>query len=369
MNRDKVSAGQMLSMMMLFEMGTALVVNIGIEARKDAWISIFIAMVGGAMLFFGYGTLAKWYPRDPLTVYARILLGRFLGTMVGVMYLIYFMYIAGRNVRDATNLIAISTLPHTPFLVISIFMILIVIYVLHHGIEVLARTALVFMAVMLGIGILSNSLLVASGSLELERILPVLQQGWGPIWRGVFQETLVFPFGEMICFTMLIPFMASPDKGRRLGILAIILSGLVLSDTTVMNIATLGYNIVEGSVFPLLTTIGKVQVSEFIQRLDVLVLMTLMIGAFFKISLFYCAALLAASDIFRIPYKKLLFPMGFIVLIWSFIMAESFVKHLQFGKLAILYVHPLFVYLFPFLLLIAGLLRRRRERRGRRNQA
>ncbi|WP_211747367.1 GerAB/ArcD/ProY family transporter [Paenibacillus sp. Marseille-Q4541] len=365
MNKNQISSGQMLSLMVMFQIGTAIVINLGYSAGRDTWISVLICMFLGAGLFWGYSYLAKQFPRMPLTEYSRKVLGKYLGSVVGFLYIVYFLYIGCRNLRDGANLINISSLNNTPMVITTTFMMICVSYVVYLGFEVIARTAVLLLGFLFFVGVLSNILLLSSNAIQLDLILPILEDGIKPVLNGVLNENLIVPFGEMVCFLMLLPYMRRPEKGGYIGILAIIVGGLILSQTMFINIACLGLNIAKGSPFPLLSTISLVEISEFVQRVDILVVMSLIIGDFFRISLYFSAALIGASDLFGVPYRKLILPIAFIMNVWATGMARNFIYHLEYGRLALLYVHPLFVFYFPLLLLGAAWIHKRRKRGAR----
>ncbi|WP_280633364.1 GerAB/ArcD/ProY family transporter [Paenibacillus polymyxa] len=68
------------------------------------------------------------------------------------------------------------------------------------------------------------------------------------------------------------------------------------------------------------------------QRPDVIVLMSVIIGDFFKVALFFYAAAIAISDIFGLPYRKTLLSCSVIVLLWSQIETPSLSEHFEFGR-------------------------------------
>ncbi|WP_375540594.1 GerAB/ArcD/ProY family transporter [Peribacillus simplex] len=53
----------------------------------------------------------------------------------------------------------------------------------------------------------SNFFIFASGSVKAENLLPVLEEGWKPVFTTAFPLTFTFPFGEMIVFTVLMPYL------------------------------------------------------------------------------------------------------------------------------------------------------------------
>ncbi len=66
--------------------------------------------------------------------------------------LLFFIYIAARDLRDAGDLLITSVYDRTPLFAINALMIVAVVYVLHKGIEVLARTGEIYLVILIVLG-------------------------------------------------------------------------------------------------------------------------------------------------------------------------------------------------------------------------
>lgn len=357
MEKAKVSVIQLFAMMFLFELGSALVVSYGVGAQKDAWLAILLGMCGGIVLFFIYYFLFRQYPDLPLTGYARKIFGKYVGWMIGLLYIVYFLYAAARNLRDFGDLLLSSTLPKTPLLAINILLVLAICYVLYLGVEVLGRTAEVFIVIIIFLGFTGNLLVFLSGNVDLHNLQPFLENGWKPIMTTAFPLTTFFPFGEAIIFTMLLPYLNRPELVKKVWMSVLISSGLILSYTASLNIAVLSVGEVERSTFPLLSTIGKVNLFEFIQRLDALVVLTFLVTMFFKISIYFYGAVIGMVDIFKLKsHQQMLLPAGIILTVLSMAIASDFAEHIEEGLNVIQYpLHMPFMVIIPmFMLFVSG---------------
>ncbi|EFU39378.1 spore germination protein KB [Paenibacillus vortex V453] len=252
---------------------------------------------------------------------------------------------------------ASAALKETPLLIVNLIMVMTVAYVLGKGIEVLARTALIFLAVVLIIGGFSLLVILFAGIVDLQRLLPVMGEGTGPILKSVVEKNIHFPFAELIVATVLMPALNQKKTGIKAGYLAILFCGVMLAQTSAITISVLGTNITERSVFPLLTMVGKANISEFIERTEILVVMVLIIGVFFKISLYYYAALMCTSELFKIPYKKLIYPYAVIILGNSMVLSRSYSEHLMKGSKYLYTVLPVFTIVIPAVLVILVMIR------------
>ncbi|WCK55677.1 GerAB/ArcD/ProY family transporter [Aneurinibacillus sp. Ricciae_BoGa-3] len=360
MEKERISASQLFALIFLFEMGTALVIPIGFSGQQGVWLSILLALFGGILLFLVYDYLFRQYPDLPLSGYAQKILGKYIGWPLSLLYVPFFIYIAARDLREAGDLLVTTAYNQTPTIAIVALMIVAVVYVLRKGIEVLARTGEIYLLILIILGTLGNIFLLFSGVIDVKNLLPLLEKGWKPILSTAYPKIFMFPFGEMICFTTIFPYLNKHQSGRKTGMAALVFSAVVLSLTHAVQICVLGADMYGRSTFPLFTTITKVNIANFLQRLDAIALLTLIIGDFFKISIYCYAAIIVASNLFKVQKNQnLLWPIGIIVLFSSMMIANNLPEHMQEGKLVLHFLLPLFSVAFPLLLLVVQLIRKR----------
>jgi spore germination protein KB len=354
MEKAKVSVIQLFAMMFLFELGSALVVSLGSNAGKDAWLAILLGLCGGIVLFFMYYFLFRQYPTLPLTGYARKIFGKYIGWLIGLVYTVYFLYAASRNLRDFSDLLLTSTMPATPLLAINILMVLAICYVLNLGIEVVGRTAEVLIVILILLGLMGNFLVLVSGGVSINKLQPFLENGWKPIITTAFPLITYFPFAELFVFTMILPYLNRPEFAKKVWLSALISSGLILSYTAALNVSVLGFEEVGRSNFPLLSTIGKVNLMEFLQRLDAIVVFTFLITMFFKITIFFYAAVIGMVDLFKLKiHQRMILPAGVILTFLSMMIASNFAEHIEEGQtITSYYIHiPLHI-IIPFFMIV-----------------
>jgi spore germination protein KB len=202
---------------------------------------------------------------------------------------------------------------------------------------------------------------IASGIIKLNHFLPMLEYGWRPIFKTLFPTTLTFPFGEMLAFTMLLPHLNKGEAANKICILAFVVSGVFLLLFTVLNIAIVGSTIIERSSFPILTAVSYINIAEFVQRLDIIVIISMVILGFVKITVFFFCALIGTADLFHCSQpNKLIYPLGIILLISSIFIANGYIEHIQEGlKVVPLYLHIPLQIVLPLLLLIIALIKRK----------
>ncbi|WP_199614801.1 GerAB/ArcD/ProY family transporter [Paenibacillus alkalitolerans] len=357
----RINARQLFALIVLFELGTALVVPIGFVSEQSVWISILLALVGGVLLFLIYDYLYRQFPGLPLSGYIRKIFGNYIGWPVSLFYLGFFIHNDARVLRETGELLVTTALDVTPPFVINALLMMAVIYVLYLGIEALARTAEIYLLVIIILGVLGNLFVLLSGIIDIHNLFPLFGEGWKPIVESAFRNILFFPFGEMICFAAILPYLNKIQSGRRTGSIALIFSGLLLSVTHAVEISVLGVSIYSRSTFPLFLTISKVNIADFLQRLDAIVILTLIINAFFKCAIKCYAAVSIASDLFHVKKPQtLVLPIGVTILFSSMMTAGNWSEFSMKGQKVIMGVLlPLVSLIIPVLLLTVHLIRKR----------
>ncbi|SFM13488.1 spore germination protein KB [Gracilibacillus orientalis] len=340
----------------LFEAGSSIVIGVGFDAKQDAWLAILLALLGGIILFTVYRFLFQQYPNHLFTEYLEEILGKTVGKVVAIVYILYFFYIAGRVLRDFGDLLITTALDQTPLIVVNLIIVLLVLYSYYLGIEVIARAGNIFFIILIILAFLFFLLVFIDQLPKAENLQPVLEKGWGPVFKTAFPLTLTFPFGEIIVFTMIFPFLNRKEKLFKIGVAALTFSGILLMLTVTLILSVLGPTLSSESTFPLLDTIAKVNIADIIQRLDPIALTILIIGIYFKITIFYFGGMYGLEKLFQIKKNKrkyYLLITGGALLAVSIIMAEGLTQHLQIGlKIVPSYVHlPLQVYI-PLILIV-----------------
>ncbi|MGJ3195944.1 GerAB/ArcD/ProY family transporter [Peribacillus frigoritolerans] len=363
MEKANISGYQLFVLIFLFEMGSALLVPLAGEAKQAAWLVILIAMVGGFLLFFIYYGLFQYYPDQLLTEFVRSILGNFLGRIVAFLYILYFIYLAARVLRDFGDTLLTFAYPHIPLFVANAAFILVVVYTVRKGVEVLTRTGELFFVLENLLLMTFFLLIVASGMIHLNNLKPVIEMSVTEMVKMAFTKTIFFPFGEIISFLMIFPYLNEPKRLKKIGISSIAAAGIFLGIIMAMNIAVLGVDLTTRSQYPLLSLIQSIEVAGFLERLDVYFLFLLMIGGFIKISVFTYVAVTGTANVFNVKQpSRLAYPVGFVILLSSIIIASSFTEHMHEGLGAVpIYIHLPFQVIIPLLLLIIAFFKNRKK--------
>lgn len=337
----KISPYQLLSAMFIFPYGSAILFYLAPEVKQDVWFSILFYILPEILLQLIYIKLFEYYPDDTLATYMPKIFGKYLGGLLSVVYILYFLNGAARVLRDFSALIVTSSMNQTPVLFVAALIMLTFIYGVIVGIETLCRASEIFFPLMiLGLFMAILFLISTRGVIDLNNLLPIFEKGiLFPIKKG--WQLITFPYGELIVFTMLYKSINEPHKIKKYAVSAVIIEGVALAIINIIFIAALGTNYASLSTFPLLETLRLIKIGGFLERLDILIIVTMVTGGFMKISLYMYFGILGITEVFRIKERKLLCVLfGFLIWIFSELIARNFPQHLKIGlDFMVKYVH------------------------------
>ncbi|WNQ10405.1 GerAB/ArcD/ProY family transporter [Paenibacillus aurantius] len=366
---------QLFSLIVLFELGSSIVIGLAVRAKQDAWLAVLAGLLGGLVLLTLYVLILRLCPGMSLTQCFVKAFGRYIGRPLAFAYCVYFLYLSARVLRDFGALLLTSALPDTPMSAVNLIMILVILYGAVLGIGALARAGEIFLYICVLIALLGVIVLLFSNVIKLENFLPILENGWGPVWSAAFPQAVTFPFGEVIVFTMFSPYLIHTRGAIRTAYRGMIVSGLILAFVTALNIGALGTFGLTNAVFPLLKTTALIKVGNFLQRLEAFTILLLIVGGYFKIVLFFLGGVLGLGEILfdGKPGKFSKGMCGLLALaVWSvsLLMARSFPEHAKVGlDIVPRYVHIPMQMIIPVLLLLMLYVRKLIQGKGQGRSA
>lgn len=328
---EKLSLTQIFTMIINFLLGSSIVVGVGIDAKRDAWLVVLIGMFIGLIIMSFYLYLMSLLPGKNIYQIIEYCFSRKVAVLFALVYLSYFIYISSRVIRDFGELITSAILPATPIEFTILMLMLVIGYILYLGIEVLGRTAEIFSPYMFVFILLLFIFLYAGEKINLTNVQPILSSGIKPILKSAIPSIIAFPYGELIAFTVIFAHIGDFKITRRVCLISVFIASLILLSSVFLIIATLGENTAARANFPLLIAARLVSIGEFLERIDVLVVFIMMLGILIKSSVFLYGGLKGIEYIFKIPYRYFAMPVSCIVAMFSIFITLDFSDHLVEG--------------------------------------
>lgn len=353
--KTKISAYQLFLSVVLVPYGSAMLFFITPDAKQDAWIAMLIYILPAIVLQIVYTALWSNYTDDTIVTYMPKIFGKFIGTTLSIIYIIFFTYEAARVLRDITSLITITTMPKISFILTTLLLTLTVAYGVYAGIENLCRAAQVILPLLVLFFALQWIFLFTTPyALKFNNLKPVLENGIVSVIKDGW-KLIAFPYGETILLTMLYPSVAQQSKVRKSVIFGVVFEGILLTLGSIMFICVLGVDFASTSLFPFLQTIRIMRIGESFDRVDIFLILIMVVSGFIKISLFTYGAMLGTGQLVKIKNTKYLaIPFSILIFVTSLFIAKNYPQHIYIGQvLTLTYIHlPLVVFIPIFALIV-----------------
>ncbi len=358
LEEGRISGGQALMLNITMIIATTLIsapTIVANHARQDAWLAMLLATLLALPIAWITAKLGTLFPTKTLVEYTEDILGKWPGKLLSLLYLLWFINICSVMIREYGNFIVDAFMMETPLMIVNILGTALAAYTVKKGLEVLARVNQIFLPLII-VSILLVFLL-ALPEMKLERFLPVFEAHWVDIFRGAMAPLTWM--GEISTFAMLIPFLVQPGQARHTTVITILLVGLFFTLLVVASVATFG-PIIDNMIYPVLSTTRVVNIAQFIERPEPLIMAIWITGGLLKISIFYYVIVLGCAQWLTLKdYRPLVLPVGVILVALSSIVARNILELVHF----IAYVWPPYALLtfefgIPLTLLVIALVRK-----------
>ena len=331
---ERISPHQFMTLGSAVLMGTtflpvaSIVTGVG---GRDGWMSVLpgfsIAIPYGLMII----SLAERYPHKNLLQISETLLGKWIGKVLGVLYILITGYFGGLLLGQAGNIYQTSIMPLTPISVFHLGGILVVFYLVRAGIEVFARFSevifpLIVIALVLNVGL-------SIPRIEQGELLPILGEGLKPLfWSGI--KVLPFAMEYILFLAGILTFL--PTSKQEVGQLktgvwrAVLLVGIL--NTLVVLTQILVFGPVESIrlVYGLLVLGKLVEVSRTVAGVESLFLGVWLGALVIKVSALFFIVTWGLETVFSLKGLKWDLAVGsaFLGIAFKFTRGPSLIKEI-----------------------------------------
>lgn len=346
--REQIGLGQLSVLMFGFLMGSTLLLPMGAPAREAAWIATLLGGAGGLGIAFLYTRLALRFPGQGIFGYSRLVLGRWAGSLLGLLYIWYGFHLGTLVLRNFGEFFLTALLPATPLSVIILTLMLLCAFGLRHGLEPVARSAQVLIPLL--VVMVSFTAILLAKEAQVRHLQPWLSDQPVRILNAAL-TIMSFPFGETVIFAMILPRVRPAKKVFGTVVGTMLAAAALLTLLAALGTVVLGVQIRSTSRFPTLTTMRQITLADFVTNLDALVVGAWVFTGYCKVSvcLHFCATGLAEWLGLSV-YRQLILPIGILMVGMSILVYQDISEMTQFLNIWAVYSVP-FQILFPLLLL------------------
>lgn len=205
------------------------------ETQQDAWISATIALIYPLYIILMNLYIAKKYPKDNLISINKKIFGKFIGTLLNMIYLLQWPIICIIMVSDVISLSRIYFVAFLTPLKVVIVVTLVSLYASLKNLKALSKLH-EFISYIAFIGILLSIFAISKG--DILNIQPVFGAGLPKIIKGTILTSYYYIGFEVI--TLYHPYLVDEKSVKKGSLIAFLISSVVWIWITFISIYYLG---------------------------------------------------------------------------------------------------------------------------------
>ncbi|AOZ94692.1 GerAB/ArcD/ProY family transporter [Paenibacillus crassostreae] len=361
MSQTTSRVSELIVTLSLFEIGSTTLFMLGGEAKQDAWLAMLIGAIVGLFLLLLHLSIHRQDPSLDLFLLFRRYLGKYLGTIMNLLFVGYFTYETSRNLRDLGEVTVMTLLNQTSLWIIMLVTIIVISNTVRYGPEIFFFVCMIIFPVIVITYVVISILIPATGLLHIEFFQPILEKGLKPVLKAAIPDIVSFPFGQTVLFLVFYPLATKGRNLSRAVIISYSLTALFLTAFNQLNILVLGPKLAANITLPFLTTVQLIQLPEVLERMDAFFTLVLFLGLGVKMAAFFNGATIGMERITGISSKKWVLPLAALIYGLAFI-SPNYIHHIEIGRgVVVKYWWPVFQFVLPLLLYIVMLIRRKKK--------
>lgn len=309
-----IAARQFFILTFGLTIGTSILVTpsgLAHTAREDAWIASIFSIFINLLMVVLYIAIGRVYPGQTIFEIHEKVLGKLLGKILSLIYLFYFLILTGTLLGNLGFFLSSEMMPETPIEAIQILFLIAAVMCARMGIILLARVGeLMFPWIIFLFMVLVLSL---TPQIDWNHIKPMLEEGWMPVAKAGYHASM---FQELIVLMVFLPLVKGEKKGERAWMGGTAAGGLVLSMIVLLSVLILGIEQTENSTFPAFALAKTINLGNFFQRVEGILITLWILTFFIKISLLYLSILQGMKTVFQLKEQNpLIYPLSVLFII------------------------------------------------------
>jgi spore germination protein KB len=346
----QISQQQFAFLLTAFLVGRSTLLTPVGPAKQDGWLAVLMGALLAGIPALIWLALGQRFGRQSPVTYIRQTLGEFLGLPLVILYLWHFLHMGAGVARNMSEMYVTALMPETPILVFSAAIIFLAASSVRSGVECISRLAEILTPWLVLFVMSLNVLTLFTPNLaHWQYLKPILGSGWLNLLRGAFLS-FAFPFSEAVVFGFVFPHLNDSRSMRRYTLVTMAFVAVLLSVTYVRNLVVLGPYEIAHLTFPSLTAVEQIDLGDFFQRLEPLIIFIWTFGGFLKLAILLYVVCLGSAQLLGLKdYRVLVLPFAILMTCLSVLIYENFAQVEEFYST----IYPL--YTLPFALLLPAL--------------
>ncbi|HYF82514.1 MAG TPA: GerAB/ArcD/ProY family transporter [Clostridia bacterium] len=357
-SKDKISVRQLLFVFTIIVSSPAtrfLPKYAAAKAAQAGWLSPVVCIVPFIALIFMIDSILKKYKGQSMSEVINILLGKYLGKLVLVIYLLWAVWLSAMYMRYYAERLTSSIYPNINNNVLIILTLIPIAYILRSGFTVIARMCEILLPFIGAMLVMLAAFLLPS--IRVDNVLPISFNDVVPIVEASLGSTAILSYLFLLFF--LSGKVVNMKSFKTFGYIATYINVSSLMLVIFITIGVLGNSVAQRAPMPVLITVKQVSLMDTIENIEAIIIAIWIFADFTLISTLFVITLNLIKSIFKLSDTRSLINI-FAVLVYFLTMGLCSNKFEleEFSNKLFIPLSLLFGYGFPVILFTLSKLRK-----------
>jgi len=360
----EINLNQMMTLLILFIIGGSALSSTARYSGQNVWIVLLFAGAAGAVMFTLFHRISKIHQFIPFPDVLKRTFGKFFGSVLLIVYAGFFLFRTISVGNYMTAMARETLMVGANHRTVVIMLLLSVMVSAMYGLKNIGRTSEIFLVIIL---ICMTPFLLAiftSDVFKTQNLIPILAEGMPGIAQDI-ARTSFFPYGELVIFLMLFPYVKNVEKNRilRRGYIGIAITVAIIIAIDLTIVALIGANLTSNFEYSFYNAMQLVGLRGFLERLDPLAIVIMVASEYFKLLLYFFITIVAIESL----YKKFTFKGSLMFISVVIVIFAPVVNIHETGfmmDIVPLRILPIFELAIPLIIWLVSELRFRKKKAG-----
>jgi spore germination protein (amino acid permease) len=319
MDKIKITNHQLFSLTACNSTGAGVIITSALIAgiaKQDAWLAALFTPVMGVVVIWIMSYLSGKFPDMTFIGVIKSICGKWIGTVVALSFVILCLTIAYHMPWYISNFMNTHVMPETPAYVINFLFVAAAVIAILYGIETIARASEVFIT--LASILFLIAMILVSPNIKPQNIQPVLEKGIIPVLKGGVVLSCYTTLHTIILMMVYPVNIVNIKEGRKSILKGYLWASSIIFVTILMSVLVLGSVVTAKSQYPTYILAKEINLAIVFSRFEFIIAALWIVTEYIICILFFYAGITGLSEIIGLKdYRKIVIPMGLIVLVMS----------------------------------------------------
>ena len=253
--------------------------NTGVNLWLSALISYIIGIIPILLILY----ISKYEPNLNLKEKTQKLFGKKTGYIINNILSVILVIISITILYNINNFILSQFLYRTPFIVSSVLLMLVIIYCVNKGINVIFKVG--YLLLMINLGLYIINILSLAGHIDIQNFFPLLKENTNSILTTSLKISCINYLPALTILIIPKSKLTIPEKYNKTIIISYIIGTLITFGLIIVTFGVLGKSLVNTFEYAEYIVLRKIKLFGFLERIENIISLQWISGSFVYLTL------------------------------------------------------------------------------------